>query len=79
MNNSLVSKYFDFGQALEFLREGLKVSNVDYNDEWFLYMEGDNIHITNGAEEYWKIDNILQEISISDILNEKWFIYGEHM
>lgn len=76
MKDSLIPKYFDFGQALEFLKEGLKVSNTDYNDEWFLYMEGENIHITNGAEGEWHIDNILMEISICDILNENWFIYG---
>lgn len=72
--NSLVPKYFDFGQALEFLREGLKVSNTSYMDEWFLYMEGKDIHLTNGADGEWYIDNILQEISISDILDETWYI-----
>lgn len=30
MNKSFISKYFDFSQALEFLKDGLSVTNTNY-------------------------------------------------
>ena len=32
--DSLVGKYFDFGQALEFLKQGISVTNELYNDKF---------------------------------------------
>ena len=31
MSKSFISKYFDFSQALEFLEDGLSVTNTEYN------------------------------------------------
>lgn len=72
MNNSLVTKYFDFSQALEFLKEGEKVISKDYNPGWYFYMENNQIHL---RYEDGSVDEIIESFDVSDILNEKWYIY----
>ena len=85
MEDSLVRKYFDFGQALEFLKQGTPVTNELYTDKFRYEKEVGVIYLTN----YVSIENgkhldingleafheVVYEIDIDDILNEKWFIY----
>lgn len=85
MENSLVGKYFDFGQALEFLKQGIPVTNELYNN-WFRFEHEDGtIYLTNykytcGTEffscdgEYAYMEEV-SSFSLEDIMNERWFIY----
>ena len=43
MSNSFVLKYFDFSQALEFLKDGLSVTNTNYNPNFRLKLEDNKL------------------------------------
>ena len=78
MENSLVGKYFDFGQALEFLLEGFQVTNKDYNDYWRFGYEDGKFYITNINEEIPVDDHVIESVndfSAEDVLSESWYIY----
>lgn len=93
MNNSLVPKYFDFSQALEFLKQGIAVSNTSYNDGFRFekFEEGEDIipagiYLHNAEcyyDGWWDLNGneaIIDDIdsfSLEDVLNEEWFIYEE--
>ena len=87
MDNSLVSKYFDFGQALEFLKEGLEVTNVDYNLDFRFLMKDGKIYITNVSCNLYCLDRHgevavyeeVEEFSVEDVLNESWYLYEHKM
>jgi hypothetical protein len=88
MDNSLVSKYFDFGQALEFLKEGLEVTNVDYNLDFRFLMKDGKIYITNfvscnlnclDRDGEVAIYEEVEEFSVEDVLNESWYLYEYKM
>ena len=65
MSNSFVLKYFDFSQALEFLKDGLSVTNTNYNPNFRLKLEDNKLAV------YVELDSI----DTDDLLNEKWYIY----
>ena len=91
MNKSFISKYFDFSQALEFLKDGLSVTNTEYNPYFRILLKDNKFILTNftkvfndheGNPVYISIDgekavyNELEYIDIDDILNENWYIYS---
>ena len=91
MSKSFISKYFDFSQALEFLKDGLSVSNTEYNPYFRILLKDNKFILTNftkvfndheGNPVYISIDgekavyNELEYIDIDDILNENWYIYS---
>ena len=91
MNKSFISKYFDFSQALEFLKDGLSVTNTEYNPYFRILLKDNKFILTNftkvysddkGNLTYIAIDEEqavyeeLEYIEIDDILNEEWFIYA---
>ena len=91
MNKSFISKYFDFSQALEFLKDGLSVTNTEYNPYFRILLKDNKFILTNftkvfndheGNLVYIAIDGgkavyyELEHIDIDDILNEEWFIYA---
>ena len=91
MSKSFISKYFDFSQALEFLKDGLSVTNTNYNPHFRILLKDNKFILTNftkvysddkGNLTYIAIDgekaiyNELEYIDIDDILNEEWFIYA---
>lgn len=91
MNKSFISKYFDFSQALEFLKDGLSVTNTNYVSHFRILLKDNKFILTNftkvysddkGNPVYIAIDgdkavyNELEYIDIDDILNEEWFIYA---
>ena len=83
--NSLVGKYFDFGQALEFLKQSIPVTNELYNDKFRFELIDGIVYLTNYVHEFggefWDIDGehaYLEEIdsiNLEDIMNERWYIY----
>ena len=90
MSNSFVLKYFDFSQALEFLKDGLSVTNTNYNPNFRLKLEDNKLILTNAAKSYkdangeivyTTVNNHLavyvelDSIDTDDLLNEKWYIY----
>lgn len=91
MNKSLIPKYFDFSQALEFLKDGLSVTNTNYNSFFRILLKDNKFILTNftkvysddkGNLTYIAVDGKeavyveLDSIEIDDILNEKWYIYA---
>lgn len=91
MSKSLIPKYFDFSQALEFLKDGLSVTNTNYNPYFRILLKDNKFILTNFTKVfndhernpvYISIDgekavyNELEYIDIDDILNEEWFIYA---
>ena len=91
MNKSLIPKYFDFSQALEFLKDGLSVTNTNYVSHFRILLKDNKFILTNftkvysddkGNLTYITIDGEqavyeeLEYIEIDDILNEEWFIYA---
>ena len=91
MSKSFISKYFDFSQALEFLKDGLSVTNTNYNPHFRILLKDNKFILTNftkvysddkGNLTYITIDGEqavyeeLEYIEIDDILNEEWFIYA---
>lgn len=91
MSKSFISKYFDFSQALEFLKDGLSVTNTNYNPYFRILLKDNKFILTNftkvfsdheGNLVYITIDGEqavyeeLKYIEIDDILNEEWFIYA---
>ena len=91
MNKSLIPKYFDFSQALEFLKDGLSVTNTNYVSHFRILLKDNKFILTNftkvysddkGNLTYIAIDGEqavyeeLDSIYIDDILNEEWFIYA---
>ena len=91
MSKSFISKYFDFSQALEFLKDGLSVTNTEYNPYFRILLKDNKFILTNftkvysddkGNLTYIAIDveqavyEELEYIEIDDILNEEWFIYA---
>lgn len=90
MSKSFISKYFDFSQALEFLKDGLSVTNTEYNPYFRILLKDNKFILTNftkvfndheGNPVYIAIDGDkavyyeLEHIDINDILNEEWHIY----
>lgn len=83
--DSLVGKYFDFGQALEFLKQGISVTNELYNDKFRFELIDGIVYLTNYVSEFggefWDIDGeraYLEEmdsLNLEDIMNERWYIY----
>lgn len=89
--NSFVPKYFDFSQALEFLKDGYSISNDNYHKNFRLILEDDKLILTNftkcyldsktGEKTYISIDGHLavyvelDSLDVDDLLNEKWYIY----
>jgi hypothetical protein len=81
--NSLVGKYF--GQALEFLKQSIPVTNELYNDKFRFELIDGVVYLTNYVHEFggefWDIDGehaYLEEmdsINLEDIMNERWYIY----
>lgn len=71
MDKSLVGEYFGFEQALEFLKDGYKVTNEYYNPNYYFFMDNGEIRLGCGNKKYHGIESI----DIYDILSEKWFIY----
>lgn len=91
MSKSFISKYFDFSQALEFLKDGLSVTNTNYVSHFRILLKDNKFILTNftkvfndheGNPVYISIDGEkavyeeLEYIEIDDILNEEWFIYA---
>ena len=91
MSKSLIPKYFDFSQALEFLKDGLSVTNTNYVSHFRILLKDNKFILTNftkvysddkGNLTYIVIDGEqavyeeLEYIEIDDILNEEWFIYA---
>ena len=91
MNKSLIPKYFDFSQALEFLKDGLSVANTNYVSHFRILLKDNKFILTNftkvynddkGNLTYIAIDGEqavyeeLEYIEIDDILSEEWFIYA---
>lgn len=91
MSKSLIPKYFDFSQALEFLKDGLSVTNTNYISHFRILLKDNKFILTNftkvysddkGNLTYIAIDGeqaVYEEldfIDIDDILNEEWFIYA---
>lgn len=91
MSKSFISKYFDFSQALEFLKDGLSVTNTNYNPYFRILLKDNKFILTNFTKVFndhegnpvcISIDgekavyNELEYIDIDDILNEEWFIYA---
>lgn len=91
MNKSLIPKYFDFSQALEFLKDGLSVTNTNYVSHFRILLKDNKFILTNftkvfsdheGNLIYIAIDGEkavyveLDSIEIDDILNENWYIYS---
>lgn len=91
MSKSFISKYFDFSQALEFLKDGLSVTNINYNPYFRILLKDNKFILTNftkvfndneGNPVYIAIDGEqavyeeLEYIEIDDILNENWYIYS---
>ena len=83
--DSLVGKYFDFGQALEFLKQGISVTNELYNDKFRFELIDGIVYLTNYVSEFenefFDVDGEhayleeLDSISMEDIMNERWYIY----
>ena len=91
MSKSLIPKYFDFSQALEFLKDGLSVTNTNYVSHFRILLKDNKFILTNftkvysddkGNLTYIAIDGEqavyeeLYSIDIDDILNEEWLIYA---
>lgn len=91
MSKSLIPKYFDFSQALEFLKDGLSVTNTNYVSHFRILLKDNKFILTNftkvysddkGNLTYIAIDGEqavyeeLDSIDIDDILNEEWLIYA---
>ena len=91
MSKSLIPKYFDFSQALEFLKDGLSVTNTNYVSHFRILLKDNKFILTNftkvysddkGNLTYIVIDGEqavyeeLEYIEIDDILNKEWFIYA---
>lgn len=91
MSKSLIPKYFDFSQALEFLKDGLSVTNTEYNPYFRILLKDNKFILTNftkvysddkGNLTYIAADGDkavyyeLEHIDINDILNENWYIYS---
>lgn len=91
MNKSFISKYFDFSQALEFLKDGLSVTNTEYNPYFRILLKDNKFILTNFTKVYsddkknltyiaidgeQAVYEELEYIEIDDILNEEWFIYA---
>lgn len=91
MSKSFISKYFDFSQALEFLKDGLSVTNTNYNPYFRILLKDNKFILTNftkvysddkGNLTYIAVDGKeavyveLDHIEVYDILNEEWFIYA---
>lgn len=89
MNDSTI-KYFDFSQALKYLKDGLEVTNTNYNPYFRIKLEDNKLILTNAAKSYkdtngeivyTTVDNHLavyvelDSIDTDDLLNEKWYIY----
>ena len=90
MNDSTV-KYFDFSQALKYLKDGLEVTNTNYNPYFRIKLENDKFILTNFTKVY--LDSNTEEVtyiaingdlaviyemesfSIDDILCETWYLY----
>ena len=47
MSKSFISKYFDFSQALEFLKDGLSVTNTEYNPYFRILLKDNKFILTN--------------------------------
>ena len=91
MSKSLIPKYFDFSQALEFLKDGLSVTNTNYVSHFRILLKDNKFILTNftkvysddkGNLTYIALDGEqavyeeLDSIDIDDILNEEWLIYA---
>ncbi|MGM9530863.1 hypothetical protein [Intestinibacter sp.] len=91
MNKSFVPKYFDFSQALEFLKDGLSVTNTNYVSHFRILLKDNKFILTNFTKVYSDDKGNLTYIAIDgeqavyeeldyidkyDILNEEWFIYA---
>ena len=91
MSKSFISKYFDFSQALEFLKDGLSVTNTNYVSHFRILLKDNKFILTNftkvysddkGNLTYIAIDGEqavyeeLDSIDIDDILNENWYVYS---
>lgn len=91
MSKSFISKYFDFSQALEFLKDGLSVTNTEYNPYFRILLKDNKFILTNFTKVYsddkenltyiaidgeQAVYEELEYIEIDDILNEEWFIYA---
>ena len=91
MSKSLIPKYFDFSQALEFLKDGLSVTNTNYVSHFRILLKDNKFILTNftkvysddkgnltygGGDGEQAVYEELEYIEIDDILNEEWFIYA---
>ena len=91
MNKSLIPKYFDFSQALEFLKDGLSVANTNYVSHFRILLKDNKFILTNFTKVYsddkgnlsyiardgeQAVYEELEYIEIDAILNEEWFIYA---
>ena len=91
MNKSLIPKYFDFSQALEFLKDGLSVTNTNYVSHFRILLKDNKFILTNFTKVYSDDKGNLTYIAVDgkeavyeeldyidkyDILNEEWFIYS---
>lgn len=91
MSKSLIPKYFDFSQALEFLKDGLSVTNTNYVSHFRILLKDNKFILTNFTKVYsddkgnliyiatdgeQAVYEELEYIEIDDILNEEWFIYA---
>lgn len=75
MHNSLVQEYFDFGQALEFLKDGEHVTNTSYEIGWkFVFTNGILYLVSPNTDEIESYSYEIDVISMEDILDETWFI-----
>ena len=90
MNDSTI-KYFDFSQALKYLKDGLEVTNTNYNPYFRIKLENNKFILTNFTKVY--LDSNTKEVtyiamngdlaviyemesfSIDDILCETWYLY----
>ena len=90
MNDPTI-KYFDFSQALKYLKDGLEVTNTNYNPYFRIKLENNKFILTNFTKVY--LDSNTEEVtyiaingdlaviyemesfSIDDILCETWYLY----
>ena len=71
MSKSFISKYFDFSQALEFLKDGLSVTNTNYVSHFRILLKDNKFILKTIREE--KFLYLLQDIPLNYIL----FLFNE--
>lgn len=74
IKDSLIAEYFDFSQALKFLKDGHNISEKNLHNGWFYMLDDDDnsFYIVSPDRNTYK-----HEFSTEDLLLKTYFIYGE--